>query len=199
MKTETIHLSQIQVNGANPRIIKNDKFEKLIRSILILPKMLELRPIVVDNTFTVLGGNMRLRALSAIAEMSPAEINTRLGECSGYAQKTEAERDLLRSHWEKWLDRPTAHVIKASELTDAEQREFIIKDNVGYGEWDMDAPANEWDTEHHFSPQGYTALWLLSESHFAVHTFPEFGRTYIELSSCNLDFYLNFLSMTKEL
>ena len=144
MKTETIHLSQIQVNGANPRTIKNDKFEKLIRSILILPKMLELRPIVVDNTFTVLGGNMRLRALSAIAEMSPAEINTRLGECSGYAQKTEAERDLLRSHWEKWLDRPTAHVIKASELTDAEQREFIIKDNVGYGEWDMDALANEW-------------------------------------------------------
>ena len=54
-------------------------------------------------------------------------------------------------------------------------------------------------TEHHFSPQGYTALWLLSESHFAVHTFPEFGRTYIELSSCNLHFYLNFLSMTKEL
>ena len=53
MKTETIHLSQIQVNGANPRTIKNDKFEKLIRSILILPKMLELRPIVVDNTFTV--------------------------------------------------------------------------------------------------------------------------------------------------
>ena len=46
MKTETIHLSQIQVNGANPRTIKNDKFEKLIRSILILPKMLELRPIV---------------------------------------------------------------------------------------------------------------------------------------------------------
>ena len=41
MKTETIHLSQIQVNGANPRTIKNDKFEKLIRSILILPKMLE--------------------------------------------------------------------------------------------------------------------------------------------------------------
>lgn len=147
MNTETVHLSQIQVNGANPRIIKDDKFEKLIKSILILPKMLELRPIVVDNTFTVLGGNMRLRALSAIAEMSPAEIDTRLGKCSGYAQKTEAERDLLRNHWEKWLDNPTAHVIKASELSDTEQREFIIKDNVGYGEWDMEALANEWDTE----------------------------------------------------
>lgn len=145
MKTELVHLSQIQVNGANPRTIKNEKFEKLIRSILILPKMLELRPIVVDNTFTELGGNMRLRALTAISEMSPAEINILLGKCSGYAQKTEAERELLRSYWEKWLDKPTAFIIKASELTDEEQREFIIKDNVGYGEWDMDALANDWE------------------------------------------------------
>lgn len=53
--------------------------------------------------------------------------------------------------------------------------------------------------EHHFHPQGYTALWLLSESHFAVHTFPEFGRTYIELSSCNLEFYQKFLNETEQL
>ena len=146
MNTETVHLSQIEVNEANPRKIMNDKFEKLVRSILILPKMLELRPIVVDNTMTVLGGNMRLRALTHISEMTPAEINTELGKCSGYEKKTEAERDILRRYWERWLDCPTAHIIKASELTDAEQREFIIKDNVGYGEWDMDALANEWDT-----------------------------------------------------
>lgn len=38
--------------------------------------------------------------------------------------------------------------------------------------------------EYHFQPYGYTALWLLSESHLAVHTFPEKGKTYIELSSC---------------
>lgn len=54
-------------------------------------------------------------------------------------------------------------------------------------------------TDHHFQPQGYTALWLLAESHFAVHTFPEFGRTYIELSSCNLELYQEFLKLTKEL
>lgn len=54
-------------------------------------------------------------------------------------------------------------------------------------------------SEHHFHPQGYTALWLLSESHFAVHTFPEFGRSYIELSSCNLEYYQNFLNETKQL
>lgn len=38
--------------------------------------------------------------------------------------------------------------------------------------------------EHQFKPQGYTALFLLSESHFAIHTFPERGKTYIELTSC---------------
>lgn len=39
--------------------------------------------------------------------------------------------------------------------------------------------------EHHFSPQGYTCLWLLSESHLAVHTFPENNKTYVELSGCD--------------
>ena len=49
MKTETVKLSQVQVNEANPRTITNEKFQKLVNSVLALPKMLELRPIVVDN------------------------------------------------------------------------------------------------------------------------------------------------------
>jgi len=39
-------------------------------------------------------------------------------------------------------------------------------------------------SEKHFKPYGYTALFLLSESHLAIHTFPEEKTTYIELSSC---------------
>lgn len=39
--------------------------------------------------------------------------------------------------------------------------------------------------EHSYSPQGYTAVWLLAESHLAIHSFPEAGKTYIEISSCN--------------
>ncbi len=53
--------------------------------------------------------------------------------------------------------------------------------------------------DHHFELQGYSALWLLAESHFAVHTFPECDKAYIELSSCNLEFYQEFLQLTKEL
>lgn len=147
MKTEIVNLSQIQVNGANPRIIKDDKFEKLICSILVLPKMLELRPIVVDNTFVALGGNMRYRALTAISDMDEAELKSRLSEARDFQKKTAAEQDNLIEYWQRWKDKPTAHIIKATELSEEEQREFIIKDNVGYGEWDMNALANEWDAE----------------------------------------------------
>lgn len=47
--------------------------------------------------------------------------------------------------------------------------------------------------EHRFQPQGYTALYLLAESHFALHTFPECGRTYYEISSCNKQYFLRLL------
>ena len=147
MKTEIVKLSQIQVNEANPRTITKEKFSKLVTSILVLPKMLELRPIVVDNTFTALGGNMRLRALNDISTMTDDEVAQALNASRDFQKKTEAEKTLLIEYWARWRDTPTAPVIKASELSDAEQREFIIKDNVGFGEWDMDALANEWDAE----------------------------------------------------
>lgn len=147
MNTEIVNLSQIQVNGANPRIIKDEKFEKLINSILALPKMLSLRPIVVDNTFVALGGNMRYRALTTIADLDENELSDRLASIRDVQKKTQAEQDALLNYWLRWKDKPTAPVIRASELTDDEQREFIIKDNVGFGEWDMEALSNEWDAE----------------------------------------------------
>lgn len=53
-------------------------------------------------------------------------------------------------------------------------------------------------SDHHFEPQGYTAFWLLAESHFVVHTFPEQGRTYCELSSCNLEKFVSFIKEVKD-
>ncbi len=147
MNTEIAKLSQIRVNESNPRIINGDKFDKLINSILVLPKMLELRPIVVDNTFVALGGNMRYRALTAISDMGEDEIKSRLADIRDFQKKTTAEQEYLVDYWLRWKDKPTAQIIKATELSEAEQREFIIKDNVGFGDWDMDALANEWDEE----------------------------------------------------
>jgi S-adenosylmethionine/arginine decarboxylase-like enzyme len=51
--------------------------------------------------------------------------------------------------------------------------------------------------EYNFHPQGYTKLWLLGESHFAVHTFPEEGKTYYELSSCNKEYFDKFVKNMK--
>lgn len=110
MKTEKVSISQVKTNPNNPRLIKDDKFKKLVSSIKEFPEMLEIRPIVVDNDNIVLGGNMRLRACK---EAGLKEV----------------------------------HIIKADQLTEKQQREFIIKDNVGFGEWDWDDLANEWDVE----------------------------------------------------
>lgn len=147
MKTETVKLSQVQVNEANPRTITNEKFQKLVNSVLALPKMLELRPIVVDNMMVALGGNMRFRALTVISDLSEDELKSRLFSINDVKKKTEGEQQALLTHWLRWRDSPTAIIIKASELSDAEQREFIIKDNIGYGEWDTDSLTAQWDNE----------------------------------------------------
>jgi hypothetical protein len=106
----TTKLTDIKSNPNNPRIIKDDKFKKLVASIKEFPQMLSLRPIVVNDDMIVLGGNMRLKACK---EAGLKEVP----------------------------------VIKASELNEEQQKQFIIKDNVGYGEWDWDMLANEWDAE----------------------------------------------------
>lgn len=147
MKAEYVKLSQISTNDANPRLIKDDKFEKLVRSILVLPKMLELRPIVVDGDYIALGGNMRFRALNHIAAMTPEEITETLADIKEYKKKTDGEQEALQAYWFNWLENPNALIINADNLTAEEKREFIIKDNVGFGEWDMDILANEWDAD----------------------------------------------------
>jgi len=106
-------LSDIKINPSNPRILKDDKFKKLVKSIEEFPKMMKLRPIVIDNDNMVLGGNMRLKALQEL----------------------------------KYKEIPDEWVKKASELTEDEKKRFIIADNVGFGEWDWDMIANEWDNE----------------------------------------------------
>lgn len=103
-------ISDIKLNPNNPRLIKDDKFEKLVKSIKDFPEMLNIRPIVVNNDMVILGGNMRFKACK---EAGLKEIP----------------------------------VIIASDLTEEQQREFLIKDNTSGGEWDFEMLANEWDVE----------------------------------------------------
>ena len=67
-------LSKIHINPDNPRIIKDDRFKKLVKSIKEFPKMMKLRPIIVDAEGMILGGNMRFKALKELGYKEvPAE------------------------------------------------------------------------------------------------------------------------------
>ena len=110
MNPITVKISEVKSNPNNPRIIKDDKFQKLVKSIKEFPEMLNIRPIVVNADMVVLGGNMRLKA------------------CKEAGLKEVA-------------------IIKAEDLTEDQQKQFIIKDNVGFGEWDWEDLANNWDAE----------------------------------------------------
>ena len=147
MKIENCKLSKIKPNKANPRVIKDNKFHLLVKSILVLPKMLELRPIVVNSEMVVLGGNMRLRALEHISGLTEAERLQIMQESNDYNLKPTEQRVALVEYWNKFQDNKIVPFIKADEMTDTEQREFIVKDNVAFGKWDWDALANEWDAE----------------------------------------------------
>lgn len=104
-----INIGEIRLNEKNPRLIKDARFKKLVQSIREFPKMMQLRPIIIDAENIILGGNMRYRACKELK---------------------------LKKVW----------VVRADDLDEEEKQEFIIKDNVGFGDWDWDILANEWDT-----------------------------------------------------
>lgn len=62
MEIKTVNISKIKSNPNNPRLIKDDKFAKLVNSIKEFPEMLNIRPIVVNKDMVILGGNMRFKA-----------------------------------------------------------------------------------------------------------------------------------------
>lgn len=144
METEEIALSRVSENEANPRTITEANFQKLVKSILVFPKMLQLRPIVVDETYKALGGNMRTRALCHIVSMTPEAIMDVLDTDQ---RLTDAEKLAIVNYWSQWQEQPTATIVKASDLTEGQKKEFIIKDNAGFGDWDTNALANQWNTD----------------------------------------------------
>lgn len=137
---EYLKISEIKINPANPRIIRDERYRKLVRSIAQFPKMLDVRGIVVDGTRTIMGGNQRYRAICDILKMPDSELADLL-----------AEHPESLARWERIRDKkghiPANWVLHADNFTPDELRRFIIADNVEFGEHDWDALAKEWDAE----------------------------------------------------
>ena len=119
MEIKNLKLAELRLNPTNPREVVEEKYKQLIDSILVFPKMMELRPVVYNARREVLGGNMRLRALQDIAQMSLEDIRARLECLEGYRSKPQAERVALLELWQRWLDSPYAPAASAEGLTDA--------------------------------------------------------------------------------
>ena len=145
MDIQKIKLEKIQINKDNPRTITKEKFDKLVNSILVFPKMLEIRPIVVDGNFIALGGNQRTEALKAISKMEIATISERLTSVSDFQRMDKSEQENTILFWGAWLDDKVVPIINASRLTEDEKRQFIVKDNAGFGEWNFAELAEKWD------------------------------------------------------
>ncbi|NDG33262.1 site-specific DNA-methyltransferase, partial [bacterium] len=104
---EKVAIGKIKTNPENPRVIRDDKFFKLVKSLKDFPEMADVRPIVVNQDMVVLGGNMRLKAMKEAG----------------------------------WKQVPVVKV----EWDERKQKEFVIKDNASFGEWDWEDLANNWD------------------------------------------------------
>ena len=153
-------------NEDNPRQIKASQFQKLVQSIIVFPRMLTLRPIVVDATYKALGGNMRLRALKHITTMDDVSIALKF-KAEG-ERLTDEMREALLAYWHEWQENPTVTVVKADDLTEAQKSEFIAKDNISYGAWDYDQLANHWD-EHLLQAWGMPT-WAEQPENEPTHT-----------------------------
>ena len=143
VKTKMLPLAKIKANQQNPRVISESKLKKLINSLLVFPKMMSLRPITLDDDGFVLGGNMRLTALGRIAQMTWEELHSHVESLPEFNELSDGGREVLE-FWETFLSKPQAEVQYASQLTESEKQQFIIKDNVSFGDWDYDELEN-WD------------------------------------------------------
>jgi hypothetical protein len=107
-------ITDIKPNPKNPRVIKDEKFAKLVQSLKDFPEMLEKRPLVcftdTDGKLVVLGGNMRLKAAKEIG---------------------------LKK----------LPIVLADDWTEEQKQQFLIKDNVGFGEWNFEELKADWDVQ----------------------------------------------------
>ncbi|CAB4153189.1 ParB/Sulfiredoxin [uncultured Caudovirales phage] len=97
-----IKLKTIKPNPSNPRLIKDERFRKLVESVKKFPRGLELRPVIVNDDGIIIAGNQRYKAL---LELDYKEV-------------------------------PNEWIKKASDFTESELRDFIVTDNVSFGEHD---------------------------------------------------------------
>jgi len=141
-------ISELKLNPINPRTITKENMERLILSILLFPKMLTIRDIIINKDDMVLSGNKRTEGLTAIAAMTDEQLEEMLQKSPRYQKlDPKAEQPLVKLYWQKWRENPEVDVTVADNITEEEEKELLIKDNKEYGYFDMEAMKGIYDAD----------------------------------------------------
>lgn len=142
-----VPVEQIKINPINPRELSEFSEGKLIESILIFPKMLKLRPILIDEENIALGGNQRAYCLTKIINLSDEEIVEYMFNQKKYRMMDAKDQEGIQKFWKKWKKKPVAWVRPVVGLSEEEKKELLVKDNMHYGEDDTDVMKKHFDRE----------------------------------------------------
>ena len=128
-------VKELTINPINPRRIVIGQKRRLQQSIMLFPKMLTYRDIIVNKDNVVLAGNQRTTILKEILTSTPMDWMVILQENEKWQELTEKQRDAVIEYWKAWVENPLIEVTVA-DLSEEEEKELIIKDNNEFGEFD---------------------------------------------------------------
>lgn len=130
-------VKELTINPINPRRIIIGQKRRLQQSIMLFPKMLTYRDIIVNKENVVLAGNQRTTILKEILTSTPMDWMVILQENEKWQELTEKQRDAVIEYWKAWVENPLIEVTVA-DLSEDEEKELIIKDNNEFGEFDYE-------------------------------------------------------------
>lgn len=138
------NILELVINPINPRKIRIEQKKRLQQSIMLFPKMLHYRDIIVNSENVVLAGNQRTAILKEITNTTPLDWMVILQDNEKWSAATEKQKEDIVNYWKQWIENPEVEVTVAS-LTEEEEKELIIKDNQEYGEFDYDVLLHIYD------------------------------------------------------
>lgn len=193
---ETKDIRKLKINPDNPRTMSEFMEGKLIESLLVFPAMLELRPVLVNKDNVIVGGNQRVACLNKILELDMNEIEDYLFNQKKFRTASEEDQQKLLQYWEKWKKKPVVPVRVLEGISAEEEKEILVKDNLHYGEDDIEIMKRHFDRESIGDYLGSVA-WNLYDYDDKINdkgldltkTYPErFKCGYVECQMTDLEF-----------
>lgn len=165
LKFYSANIGQLEGVPENPRYIEESEYAKLFKSILLFPEMLQARPLVYAGDGVVLGGNQRLKVLNHISGFTEEEIINELNSYEELKRFETEEIERVLDFWREWLrsDQKEVAGIDISHLSLKQMREFVIKDNGTFGEYDFDVLREKWNSEEVEDWSGITWIDEIAE------------------------------------